>query len=293
MADSEHWKGRRVLVTGCTGLLGTAVVRELLERRAEVVGLVRDRVADGDFQRDLRFRQVRLIHGLVEDRFRIQSALAVNEIHCVFHLATPTDDAMLDRGTAAVLAAVQSHDARIPVVTAQPQARLGIANVNEAEPAKHCVTWGVAEFGELFGGGDRKTFRTVPATILANLTGERSPTAMVNGSPRDFVFAPDAARACLMLAESLAGSGQPVSSKIVFQTGWRFTDRELAAILRGMLTGTPAATPLFSMPPFNSLGWVPAVSLIEAMRQTIDWYREFLQNRFFGTRTAASSRRAA
>ena len=38
------WRRRRVLVTGCTGLLGSWLTEWLVDRGADVVGLVRDRV---------------------------------------------------------------------------------------------------------------------------------------------------------------------------------------------------------------------------------------------------------
>ena len=41
---SAYWRDRRVLVTGCTGLLGSWLTEKLVAEEAEVVGLVRDSV---------------------------------------------------------------------------------------------------------------------------------------------------------------------------------------------------------------------------------------------------------
>lgn len=38
----NFWSGRRVLVTGATGIVGSWVVKELIARSAEVVALVLD-----------------------------------------------------------------------------------------------------------------------------------------------------------------------------------------------------------------------------------------------------------
>src|SRR4051794_12871585 len=43
--DTSFWRGRKALVTGCTGFLGGAVSRELLARGAVVVGLINERPA--------------------------------------------------------------------------------------------------------------------------------------------------------------------------------------------------------------------------------------------------------
>lgn len=94
--SSPFSSARPVFVTGCTGFLGSWVVRELLDRGAAVVGLVRDRVPDSDFLRDRLFEQMRIVRGRIEDRGRLIQALAIHEAAVVFHLAGPPADA-LDR----------------------------------------------------------------------------------------------------------------------------------------------------------------------------------------------------
>src|SRR5439155_12013949 len=162
MSDAAFpWRGRRVLVTGCTGLLGGAVVQELLAHGAVVVGLVRDRAAADSFARHRLTGRIHVVHGRVEDAFRIHSALAVYEVQSIFHLAG-TDPDRLDRGTATVLDAVRRYDARVPVVMARPSGASPLA----IPPG----VLGVARFGELFGSGDRKVSRIVPATAIGLLT---------------------------------------------------------------------------------------------------------------------------
>ncbi|MBL3613369.1 NAD-dependent epimerase/dehydratase family protein, partial [Bacillus sp. RHFS18] len=40
----SFWKNKNVFVTGCTGLLGSCLVKELIDQGANVTGLVRDTV---------------------------------------------------------------------------------------------------------------------------------------------------------------------------------------------------------------------------------------------------------
>lgn len=266
---SSPWRGRRVLVTGGTGFLGSAVVRELLGRGSEVVGLVRDRVADAEFTRHRLTGKVHVVHGRAEDLFRVHSALAVHEVRAVFHLADS------DRGTATVLDAARRYDNRIPVILARPD------GAPFAAPAGQPV--GVARFGELFGGGDRKTFRAVPAAVVALLTGDR-PAVSDDGLARDFVYVADAARACVALADLLLASPGPRVLEHAFRSGCVLTDREVAAAVRDVFAGRGVVN---ISPPVDSLGWAPAASLADALAETIAWYREFLRTRFFGTRPAA------
>ncbi|HJZ56281.1 MAG TPA: NAD(P)-dependent oxidoreductase [Gemmataceae bacterium] len=265
------------MVTGCTGFLGGAVVRELLAAGAEVVGLVRDRGMTVGLT-----GRVHIVRGRVEDTFRIYSALAVYEATAVFHLASANPNEP-DHGTAAVVDAVRRYDPLTPIVMARP----GGAPLGVSSP----VPLGVAQFAELFGGGDRKTFRVVPSTILSLVTGDRTPLAG-EGVARDFVFVRDAARAVLLLSESLASRSEPRVEALTFRSGWVLDDRAMAAAVRDVYDGrTPAVAPTELT--LNPLGWSPAVSLRDGLAETIDWYREFLRARLFGTKPAGPPRRAA
>ena len=49
LVKASFWRDRPVLVTGCSGLLGTALTQRLLELGAAVTGLVRDDVPRSHF----------------------------------------------------------------------------------------------------------------------------------------------------------------------------------------------------------------------------------------------------
>ncbi len=266
---AEHtspWRGRRVLVTGCTGFLGSAVARELFAHGAEVVGLVHERPAPDTFGTDQGGR-VRFIHGRTDNVFRLHSAMAVHEVAAVFHLAAH-DPFGEDRGTHAVLQAAKLYSRRVPIVTALPLQPLAIAR--SAEPRDDRLS--VARFGEVFGPGDRKLFRVVPATALGLLTGDGT-TVPLDSPPRDFVFIRDAARACLRVAEATVTGG---SGNYPFRSGWLFTDRQMSAAVRDVYSARPVAIP-DSAAPTNPLRWQPQQTLGESLDETVAWYREFLR----------------
>lgn len=256
---ASFWHGRRVLVTGCSGFLGGAVARELVARGAEVVGLVQTAPPPDHFGPDPG--RVRLLNGRPDNVFRLHSALAVHEISCVFHLAA-RDPFGADRATPALVQAMGMYSHRVPVVAARPFAPLGIA-----DPEARDDRIAVARFGEVFGPGDRKPLRAVPAAALAYHAGD--PGAARPGPARDFVFVRDAARALLLVAEAVPVEGP---GDYPFRSGWHLTDAKVAAAARAAAEGREPVVP-DTAPPTNPLGWAPSVTLAAALAETVAWYR--------------------
>jgi len=81
------WRQRNVLVTGCTGFLGFWLTRELVDRGANVVGLVRDMVPRLPFFATGLDRKIATVQGCVEDRVVIDRVVGEYEVDTVFHLA--------------------------------------------------------------------------------------------------------------------------------------------------------------------------------------------------------------
>jgi len=297
---TSQWCGRRVLVTGCTGFLGAAVTAELLNQQAHVIGLIRDRNAGAIFAREREAGLFHLVHGRIENTFRIHSALAIHEVSAIFHLANesaepkasnmPGEESQIadDRGTAAVLRAAALHHPRLPVIVAKPANQLRILNSNVEGTA---IPNGVVRFGELFGGTDRRMSRVVPRTIAAHLARESgSAIESSKGSTRDFVFIRDAARACLAVAEAVGSGSYPLD--VTFRSGWKLTESEMARFVGDVFAGRKPEIALEESPA-NPFGWRPANSLEAAVTETIEWYRESARSQAESTRGTDLARKAA
>ncbi len=279
MAEATSpWCGRRVLVTGCTGFLGGAVARELFAVGAEVVGLVHERPGNDIFGPGQGGR-VHFVHGRADNIFRLHSAMSVYEIVAVFHLGAP-DPFGEDRCTPAVLEAAKLYSRRVPVVTAKPLPQLALANTGEPY---HEEGLSIARFGAVFGPGDRKVFRIVPATATALHAGEGF-ALPPDGPPTDFVHIRDAARAILRVAEDVAARGP---GEYDFRSGWLMSDRRMVATVRDVFNGVaPEATE--AMPHANPLGWAPRLTFTEAVTETLEWYREFVKTGWGATARVAA-----
>lgn len=243
----SFWSGRNVLVTGATGLLGSAMVPELLARGAEVTCLIRDHVPRSPLWTECRDR-VNRVTGALEDFPLLVRLINEYEIDTVFHLGAQTivGTALRQplstfeaniRGTWHLLEAARQCSRLVQrVVVASSDKAYGVHErlpYTEDQPplgrfpydvSKSCADLislsyfhsyatpvAVTRCGNLFGPGDLNYNRLIPGTIRSLLRGER-PLVRSDGTfVRDYFFVRDAVEAYLLLAESLPGprtSGQ-------------------------------------------------------------------------------------
>lgn len=237
---SAHWKRRKVLVTGATGLLGSWMTRALISRGADVTCLVRDHVprslavTSGDLAR------VKVVRGDLADYFTVLRALNEYEIDTVFHLAAQTivgtaARSVLStfeaniRGTWNVLEACRANAERTrAVLVASSDKAYGehralpyteevpLLGAFPYDASKVCAeliartyyhTYGlpvaITRCGNLYGGGDLHFNRIVPGTIRSVLLGERPVIRSDGEFLRDYFYVEDAVGAYLLLAEQM------------------------------------------------------------------------------------------
>lgn len=235
----SFWKDRNVFVTGCTGFLGVWLTRELLERGANVVGLVRDLVPGAPFFKDGLANRVTTVRGEVEDMPVLERALGEYEIDTVFHLAAQAIVTVANRnpiatfetnirGTWSLLEACRRSPRVGRIVAASSDKAYGIHDnlpylethalqgTHPYDVSKSCAdliatayhrTYAtpvcITRCGNLFGPGDTNFSRIVPGTIRSAINGER-PVIRSDGSPvRDYVHVQDVATAYVLLAERM------------------------------------------------------------------------------------------
>jgi CDP-glucose 4,6-dehydratase len=86
------WEDKKVFVTGATGLLGSALVRELVKNKVEIVCLVRDWIPQSELfhTSNLLLSGVNIVNGSITDQPLIERTLGEYEIETVFHIAAQT-----------------------------------------------------------------------------------------------------------------------------------------------------------------------------------------------------------
>jgi CDP-glucose 4,6-dehydratase len=87
MTPHPYWAGKSVLVTGATGFLGGWLVKDLAERGARVVAMVRRNREDSQLFLEPLAKGVTIVTGEVSDRICLETIMDFHDIDVVFHTA--------------------------------------------------------------------------------------------------------------------------------------------------------------------------------------------------------------
>jgi CDP-glucose 4,6-dehydratase len=148
----------------------------------------------------------------------------------------------------------------------------------------------IARCGNIFGGGDLNWSRLVPGTIKSALQGT-APIIRSDGSYlRDYIYVKDAAEAYIALAGQLErddvrgqafnfGYEEPVSVTDLVSEILKLTDRDdLSPDIRNTAHGEIRSQYLSVGRAASVLHWTPRYEREKGLRETIDWYREYLRD---------------
>jgi CDP-glucose 4,6-dehydratase len=233
------WAGRRVLVTGATGMVGAWLVKELVDQGAFVVALVVDPDPQSELYRGDSHRRITIVDGALEELPALERAVNRWETDTVFHLGAQT---LVGAAHRAPLETFESNIAGTynllemcrrmgeivsAVIIASSDKAYGeqplpytedmpLQGRHPYEVSKSCAdllaqcyahTYGlpvaIARCGNIYGGGDLNWSRLVPETVRAYLENRR-PVIRSDGTfVRDYIYVRDVVDAYLDLAEWL------------------------------------------------------------------------------------------
>ncbi len=236
--EALELSGQSVLVTGGYGLLGSWLVKRLLESAARVTVVRRDEPTGTPLRLMGLEQSVNVVAGDICAEGLIARALAEYEVDSVFHLAAqtivptanrspqPTFETNI-RGSWIVLEACRLQRVQRVVVASSDKAYgphrdlpyredFALAPIYPYDVSKAATDmlarsyWhtfelpvAVTRFANLYGGGDTNRSRLVPEAVAAALEG-RAPLVRSDGSPeRDFLYAEDAVAAYLAIWSAL------------------------------------------------------------------------------------------
>ena len=235
----SFWQGKRVFVTGCTGILGSWLTAALVESGANVIGLIRDRVPHSYLFQSGTAARIVQVDGDITDYALLERAVNEYEIDTVFHLAAQPLVRVANRmpigtfetnvrGTWLLMEACRLSKTVSRIVVASSDKAYGDHDVlpyTEDAPlqgrhpydvSKSCADLiarafaatydlpvAVTRCGNIYGGGDLNWDRIVPGTMRSVLRGE-PPVIRSDGSPvRDYLYVDDIVEGYLRLAERL------------------------------------------------------------------------------------------
>ncbi|GAA1164610.1 NAD dependent epimerase/dehydratase [Kitasatospora gansuensis] len=256
----NDWTGKRVLVTGGEGFIGSTLVDLLVERGAEVRALVHYKpyAERGYLAGHLRSGQVEMLAGDVRDAGRVQDAVAGCDT--VFHLAAligipysyQSPEAYVQTnvvGTQNVAAACLRHGARLvhtstsevygTAITApiteehplQPQSPYSASKIGADMTALsywHAFELPVSVVRPFNTYGPRQSARAVIPAILAQLHSGARQIKLGSVTPtRDFTYVTDTAEGFLAVAVADRAVGQVLN----LGTGSEISIGELAGQL--------------------------------------------------------------
>jgi len=233
----SYWKGRRVLVTGATGLVGSWLVKRLLTLEADVHGLVLDADPDSELIRSGDISRITVTNGDLRIPMDVSRAVKNSNCEVIFHLGAQTivgtalNDPMWTfesniAGTWNLLEAVRQSGSHVKsVVVASSDKAYGTSDVlpylegfslhgeGPYDVSKSCTdliaqSYGktyklpvtVARCGNIYGGGDLNWSRIIPGTIRSLIQGVQPEIRSDGSFIRDYVYVMDIVDAYIHLA---------------------------------------------------------------------------------------------
>src|SRR3954452_2994175 len=268
---SSFWQDRPTFVTGATGLVGSWVVRRLLEAGAEVVCLVRDWIPQSELVRSGLIERTRVVRGDLCDQALLERAMGEHEIATVFHLAAQTIVGIANRnpistfeaniqGTWALLEACRRTRSIKQIVMASSDKAYGdqerlpydeqtpLQGRHPYDVSKSCadliattyaVSYGlpvaITRCGNFYGGGDLNWNRIVPGTIRSVLRGQPPVIRSDGRFIRDYFYVEDGANAYMELAEALAERPELAGEAFNFSNELQVTVLDLVRLILGQM----------------------------------------------------------
>jgi len=235
----NYWNDKNVLVTGATGLLGSWLVKELVDNKSNVICLIRDIVPKSNLYMNGYWEKTINVNGSLEDYFLISRVLNEYEIDTIFHLGAQTIVGTANRsplstfesnikGTWNILEASRVNEGveRIAVASSDKaygeheklpyNESMALKGRHPYDVSKSCTDLiaqsyfytynlpiGITRCGNFYGGGDLNFNRIVPGTIKSALDGEKPIIRSDGEFIRDYIYIKDAVKAYMTLTKGL------------------------------------------------------------------------------------------
>lgn len=239
-----EWEGKNVLVTGGSGFVGSWLVKSLVEKKANVIALIRDYVPGSSLiYMGIHPKLRAAVNGNIINYDDVHRIFNEYEIDTCFHLAAQTIVGVANRsplptfetnikGTWNILEValrsktlerivmastdkVYGEPIKLPITEDHPLSAIYPYDASKACTEILARTYsetyglpiGITRCCNIYGGGDLNFSRIIPDTIRS-IVFNKNPIIRSDGTPvRDFIYITDAVAAYLILAEKLDEKG--------------------------------------------------------------------------------------
>lgn len=239
MPNDQEWRGRTVLVTGIGGFVGSGLADVLVQKGANVVGIVRDSPGARLLEHREILDRIAIVRGSITDGGLAERAINEYAVDTVFHLAAQAIVTVANAnplstfesniaGTWQVLEGARRAPSVTRVVVASSDKAYGnqpvlpytedttLAGLYPYDASKVCTdvlarcyatSFGlpvaVVRCANIYGPGDLNWNRLIPGTIRSVLEGN-DPLIRSDGTlQRDYLYLGDAVDGYLDVAEHL------------------------------------------------------------------------------------------
>ena len=310
----KFWQGKKVLVTGANGFIGSWLCKALVEEGADVCGMI---YSENNLFKEQgiqgRVKTVRADLGLMEE---IEMAFSEATPEICFHLAAKSTAAQVEEdkeaalnvnveGTRMVLEVAEKHKSAVVFVSSvkvygsftkkcfdeedeltgeglYAESKIK-AEFECARAAVKGLSVGIARLGNVYGGFDPNYSRIVPSSVRRMLAKAPASIKGKGKNSQDFVYVEDVAQGLLAigkkaLAEKLGAEAFNLGS------GKSISVKELVEkvgeagkreIMPNFFGEEKACRELLCIEKAKKeLGWKPSFSLEDGLKKTIELYRD-------------------
>jgi GDP-L-fucose synthase len=293
-----------ILVTGCSGVLGQALLDELRLRYEDVVGVrqtdldLEDSKATLDYFRQhsprLVFHAAARVHGLMGNH-QFPCDIYVQNIRINTNVIEAARQSDCEKITAVSTVAAYAHGLPMPIKEtdfwngaphyserAYAQSKRSMLAHLEACKAQYGLDFMYPIVTNLYGAHDRFDEvhgHVVPSLISkfykATQTGEPVQVWGTGAAQRDFMYAPDAAAAIVLASQTKSGhiniaTGQTVPIRTLVEALSEITG--VANVVWDDTKPDGQLDRTYDVSHLRELGFRPRQSLKDALRQTYEWY---------------------
>ena len=256
--NQKFWQGKNVFITGINGFIGGNLAKDLLDKGANVFGLVRNQ----SFQTFLYFesleKEIIIIRGELTDKELLNRVMSENNINVVYHLAAQVEVGvgLLNpyltfetniRGTYTLLEAIRTHGELVEsVIFASTDKAYGSYAADQMpykedypllpkypyDTSKACsdmiaqvyaneickLPIAITRFSNIYGPGQLNFSALIPDSITSALGFSKFIPRGDGSMIRDFLYVSDVVDLYLRIGESMAISPEKISGE-VFNAG--------------------------------------------------------------------------